>query len=63
MAGILMKLGSFLAKVEGLVIDVAYLVLGKYFNYSENHRPNSESSEIVEYPERVLEEEVVDCLW
>ena len=44
------------------MIDVVDLMLGQYFNRSENRRSNGKSDEIIEYPERVLEEEVV-CLW
>ncbi|PSS08080.1 hypothetical protein CEY00_Acc18444 [Actinidia chinensis var. chinensis] len=40
------------------VIDVVDLVLGEYFDRSENCCPNDGSGEIVEYPKRVLEEAV-----
>ena len=45
------------------MIDVANLVLGQYFDCFENRCSNGKSGEIIGYPERVLKEEVVDCLW
>ncbi|GFY96414.1 hypothetical protein Acr_11g0007200 [Actinidia rufa] len=54
--------GSFLAYVEGLVIDVIGLVLDQYFDHFENHHPNDVRGEIIEFSELVLKEEVVDCL-
>ena len=54
-----MKLGFFVAYVEGMAIDVVSFVLSQYFNYFKNHRQTDGSGEIVELLELVQEEKVV----
>ncbi|GFS39052.1 hypothetical protein Acr_00g0060920 [Actinidia rufa] len=62
MTRIPMKSSSFLAYVEGLVIDIIGLVLGQYFDRFENCHPNDVRGEIIEFSKLVLKEEVVDYL-
>ena len=62
MIGILTKLGSFFAYVEGLAIDVAYPVLNQCSDCFGSHRTNSGSSKIDGFLDPVLGEEVEDCL-
>ena len=66
MIGILIR-NSFLIWNEDLVINVADFYLNKpglYFDgFGIHRRPNVKSEKIIEYPKRVLEEDMVDYLW